>query len=62
MDVDCNSDNGMLTDTAENIAATAGSHDASTNETGDEMESVNGEKSLLAGAVSNVKVASTRRA
>jgi hypothetical protein len=53
----------MLTDTPGNIiAATAGTHDASADETGEEMESVNEEKSSLAGAISDVKLTSTRRA
>jgi len=57
MDIDDDSD-------SEDIASTAGLpglQDASTNETADEIEPVNGDKSLLGGAISNVKLASTHR-
>ena len=57
MDIDNDSD-------SEDIASTAGLPGlqfASTNETVDEIEPVNGDKSSLGGAISNVKLASTRR-
>jgi hypothetical protein len=43
-------------------SATPEPDDASTDDTGDEIESVNGERSSLSGAISDVKLTPTRRA
>lgn len=61
MDIDIDSDVDILADAPLDITAAARLQNTSTNETGDEIEPVNGEKSSLGGAISDVKLASTRR-